>query len=102
VFGYGDRNLEGVWESALANMELYLMLRDRSMAFRADPEVQAALRAAEVAELGRPTLPDGETYQQLLADRTSLEDYDLDPARTKAYGYARIQRLALEHLLGVR
>jgi xylose isomerase len=37
-------NMEGVWESARSNMELYLILRDRSRAFRADPKVQEALR----------------------------------------------------------
>jgi xylose isomerase len=95
-------NIDGVWESALANMELYLTLRDRARAFRADPEVQDALQAARVEELGSPTLNDGESYQQLLDDRTAFEDYDLEPARTQGYGYARLQRLALEHLLGVR
>ena len=37
-------------------------------AFRADPEVQEALAAARVPELARPTLGDGETYEDLLAD----------------------------------
>jgi xylose isomerase len=95
-------NLDGVWESARANMELYLMLRDRARAFRADPEVQEALTAARVEELSNPTLSDGETYQQLLADPTAYEDYDPEPARTQGYGYAHLQRLAVEHLLGVR
>ena len=95
-------NMDGVWESAMANMELYITLRDRSKAFRADPEVQEALAVAEVAELSRPSLNDGESYDDLLADRSSFEDYDLESARTKGYGFARIQRLALEHLLGVR
>jgi xylose isomerase len=92
----------GVWESARANMELYLTLRDRARAFRADPEVQEALDAAGVGELSQPTLGDSETYQGLLSDRSALEDYDLEPARTRGYGFARVQRLALEHLLGVR
>ena len=65
-------NMDGVWESARANMELYLMLRDRARAFRADPEVQEALEAARVGELSSPTLSDGETYQQLLADPTRV------------------------------
>ena len=95
-------NLDGVWESARANMELYLLLRDRARAFRADPEVQGALKAARVEELSSPTLSDGETYQQLLADRTAYEDYDPDPARTQGYGYAHLQRLAVQHLLGAR
>ena len=95
-------NMDGVWESARANMELYIALRDRSKAFRADPRVQDALQASEVAELGKPTLNDGETYEQLLTDRGAFEDYDIDAARTKGYGFARLQRYALEHLLGVR
>jgi len=95
-------NIDGVWESARANMELYLTLRDRARAFRADPEVQQALEAAGVGELSQPTLTDSETFQQLLDDRSALEDYDLEPARTRGYGFAHLQRLALEHLLGVR
>jgi xylose isomerase len=95
-------DIDGVWESARANMELYLTLRDRARAFRADPEVQQALEAAGVGELSQPTLGDSETYQELLGDRSALEDYDLEPARTRGYGFAHVQRLALEHLLGVR
>jgi xylose isomerase len=95
-------NIDGVWESARANMELYLMLRDRARAFRADPEVQEALKAARVAELSSPTLNDGETYKGLLEDRSAFEDYDLQPARTQGYGFARLQRLAVQHLLGAR
>jgi xylose isomerase len=93
---------EGVWESARANMELYLMLRDRARAFRADPEVQEALDAAHVGELSQPTLDDGETHEQLLADTTAFEDYNLDTPRTQGYGFARLQRLAVQHLLGAR
>ncbi len=95
-------NLDGVWESARANMELYLTLRDRARAFRADPEVQEALKAARVEELSSPTLSEGETFEQLLADSTAYEDYDPEPARTQGYGYAHLQRLAVEHLLGAR
>ena len=64
--------------------------------------MQEALTAAGVAELSRPTLGEGETYEQLLADRSAYEDYDLDVPRTKGYGFAELQRLAIEHLLGVR
>jgi xylose isomerase len=95
-------NIDGVWESARANMELYLMLRDRARAFRADPEVQEALEAAGVGELSSPTLNDGETYKGLVEDRSAFEDYDLQPARTQGFGFARLQRLAVQHLLGAR
>ena len=43
-----------------------------------------------------------ETYEQLLADRSSFEDYDIDRARTQGYAFAALQRLAIEHLLRVR
>jgi len=95
-------DIDGVWESALANMELYLSLREKAKAFRADPEVQEALEAARVGELGQPTLGDGETYAELLNDTSAFEDFDIERARTQGYGFARIQRLAIEHLLGVR
>src|ERR671932_623445 len=95
-------NIDGVWESALANMELYVSLREKARAFRADPEVKEALEAARVAELAQPTLGDSESYRELLADRSAFEDYDIDRARTQGYGFARVQRLAIEHLLGIR
>ena len=95
-------DMDGVWQSALANMELYITLRERSKEFRADPRVQEALAESGVDALNDPTLDPGEDHAALLADRSSFEDYDLDAARTKGYGYARIQRYAIEHLLGVR
>ena len=64
--------------------------------------MQEALAAARVPELARPTLGEGEGYADLLADRSAYEDFDIDRARTQGYGFARVQRLALEHLLGVR
>ena len=52
----GPRTPAGVWTSAASNMATYLLLKERAAAFRADPEVQEALRASQVAELGVPTL----------------------------------------------
>jgi xylose isomerase len=95
-------DMDGVWESARANMDLYLTLRERAKAFRADPEVQDALETARVGELSRPTLHEGEGYAELLADRSAFEDYDIEVARTRGYGFAQLQRLAVEHLIGAR
>ena len=64
--------------------------------------MQDALQAARVAELAQPTLTEGETYDQLLQDRSAFEDFDIDRARTQGYGFARLQRLAIEHLPGTR
>ena len=64
--------------------------------------MQEALEAARVSELAQPTLGEGETYEQLLADGSAFEDFDIDRARNQGYGFARVQRLAIEHLLGTR
>jgi xylose isomerase len=93
----------GVWDSARANIQNYLMLKERAAAFRADPEVQAALAASRVPELSTPTLADGETYDDLLADRSAFEDFDPSPYFDgKGFGFVRLQQLATEHLLGAR
>jgi xylose isomerase len=92
----------GVWESAKANIRMYLLLKERAKAFRADPEVQEALAAAKVAELGKPTLNPGETYADLIADRSAFEDYDADAAGAQGYHFVKLNQLAIEHVLGAR
>ena len=95
-------NIDGVWASAAANMRTYLLLKERAAAFRADPEVHEALIAAGVADLSVPTLVDGETYADLLADTASFEHFDADARGARGHGAGRIDQLALEHLLGAR
>ncbi|PZM94087.1 MAG: xylose isomerase [Actinobacteria bacterium] len=95
-------DISGVWASAEANMRTYLLLKERAKAFRADPEVQEALAAAKVGELSVPTLNDGETYADLLADRSAFEDFDPDAVGAQGYHFVRLNQLAVEHLLGAR
>ena len=95
-------DLEGVWESAAANMRMYLLLKERARAFRADPEVQEALRASRVAELATPTLAPGETHADLVADRSAFEDFDPGAAGQRGFGFVRLNQLAIDHLLGAR
>jgi len=93
----------GVWESARANMRTYLLLKERAQAFRNDPEVKEALEAAKVNELSQPTLGAGESYVDLLNDRSAFEDFDASAYfGGKGGGYVRLQQLATEHLLGAR
>jgi xylose isomerase len=87
----------GVWASAASNMRSYLILKERARAFRADPEVQEALAASRVEQLAVPTLSQGETYASLGAD-----DFDLEAAAARGFHYARLDQLAVEHLLGAR
>jgi xylose isomerase len=93
---------DDVWVSAAANMRTYLLLKERAAAFRADPEVQEALAAAGVEDLSVPTLGDGETYEDLLADQAAVERFDADAKGARPHGATRIDQLALEHLLGAR
>jgi xylose isomerase len=95
-------DIAGVWASAAANMRTYLLLKERSAAFRADPEVTEAMAAAKVAELAQPTLAAGESYAELMADRSAFEDYDADTVGARGCGFVRLTQLALEHLLGAR
>ncbi|MBD0292383.1 MAG: xylose isomerase [Jiangellaceae bacterium] len=92
---------EGVWASAAANMETYLLLKERAAEFRADPAVHEALEASKVAELSVPTLTDTESYADLLRDRSAFEDFGPDAAGHPGYGYAHLNQLAVRHLIGV-
>ncbi len=95
-------DMDGVWASAAANMRTYLLLEERAAAFRADPEVQEALAASQVAELGVPTLADGESYTDFLADASAYESFDVEAAAARGYGFGRLDQLAVEHVLGAR
>jgi xylose isomerase len=64
--------------------------------------VQAALEASKVAELAVPTLAAGETYADLLADRSAYESFDADAVAEKGYSFIQLDQLAVEHLLGAR
>ena len=95
-------DINGVWASAAANMATYLLLKQRAAAFRSDPEVQSALEAARVPELGLPTLAAGESYEDLLADRSAFEDFDADVVGERGYSFVQLDQLAVEHVLGAR
>jgi xylose isomerase len=93
---------EGVWASAAGCMRNYLILKDRAAAFRADPEVQQALRDSRLDQLARPTVAEGETLADLLADRTAYEDFDPEPVAARGMAFERLDQLAMDHLLGAR
>jgi xylose isomerase len=95
-------NMDGVWASAAANMRTYLLLKERAAAFRADPEVTAALAASLVPDLSTPTLNAGETAADLKADRGAYEDFDVAGAGARGFGFVQLNQLALEHLLNAR
>ncbi|MFJ4707594.1 xylose isomerase [Streptomyces anulatus] len=91
---------DGVWASAAGCMRNYLILKERAAAFRADPEVRAALRASRLDELARPTASEG--LAGLLADRSAYEDFDVDAAAARGMAFEALDQLAMDHLLAVR
>ncbi|MCZ0982740.1 xylose isomerase [Streptomyces diastatochromogenes] len=93
-------DFDGVWASAAGCMRNYLLLAERSRAFRADPEVQAALAASRLPELALPTAQDG--LAGLLADRSAFEEFDVDATARRGMAFEQLDQLALEHLLGAR
>ena len=90
-------DIAGVWASAAGCMRNYLILRAKAKAYRADPDVRAALAAARVPELSQPTLAPGETLADLAKD-----DFDVQAAAERGFAVERLDQLALEHLFGVR
>ena len=92
--------MEGVWESARANMEMYLRLAEKAREFRADPITQELMEEASVYELAQPTLDPGETIDDFLADRSAYEDFDADAKGAREYHYVELYHHAMRHLIG--
>jgi xylose isomerase len=88
---------DGVWASAAACMHNYLILRHKVRRFRADPDVQAALRAARVDGLAVATLSDGETWRDVAGVTP-----DVAGLAERGMAFEQLDQLALEHLYGVR
>jgi hypothetical protein len=106
---FAARALQGVFAAVLAPAALSLISvtftdsKERAKAFNADPEVQAALKASRVNEIHKSTLNPGETYGDLLSDRSSYEDFDANSYfNGKGFNFVRLNQLALEHLMGAR
>ena len=93
-------DLDGVWASAAGCMRNYLILKERAAAFRADPEVQEALRASRLDQLAQPTAGDG--LEALLADRSAFEEFDVEATAARGMAFEHLDQLAMDHLLGAR
>ncbi|MEV0844315.1 xylose isomerase [Streptomyces sp. NPDC049954] len=93
-------DFDGVWASAAGCMRNYLILKERAAAFRADPKVQEALRAARLDQLAAPTAEDG--LASLLADDSAYTGFDVEAAAARGMAFEQLDQLAMDHLLGVR
>ena len=88
--------MQGVWDSAAANMEMYLMLAEKAKAFRADPRTQELMEEASILELAVPTMAPGETIEDL------RKEADIDPEEVakREYRFVELYQHAMRHLIG--
>jgi xylose isomerase len=94
---YRNEDPDGVWEFAAGCMRTYLALADAARRFDALPEVQEAMAAASVAELGEAsTSGAGE------ADALKAEVDALDALAERGYHNERLDQLVVDVLLGTR
>ncbi len=93
---FRNEDAAGVWDFAEGCMRTYRALADAAQRFDALPEVQEALEAASVAELGVPSV-DGDGPDALKAEAERL-----DELARRGYGNERLDQLVVDVLLGVR
>ncbi len=89
--------MQGIWDSAKANMETYLMLAEKARAFRADPAVQQLMTDNGIFDSAVPTLAAGESVADFLA---ADEPFDADAAGVREYRFVELYQAAMRHLVG--
>ncbi|QXT62833.1 xylose isomerase [Tessaracoccus palaemonis] len=89
--------MQGIWDSAKANMETYLMLAEKARAFRADPAVQQLMTDNGIFDSAVPTLAAGESVADFLA---ADEPFDADAAGAREYRFVELYQAAMRHLVG--
>jgi xylose isomerase len=94
---YRTEDPQGVWDFARGCMRNYLILKEKAAAFRADPEVQAAMEASGVNEIAVPTMALGEAPTAVRNDT-----FDPNERAARGAGLDRLDQLFLEHLFGTR
>jgi xylose isomerase len=96
---YRGENAEGVWDFAAGCMRTYLILKEKAKRFDQDPEIQAALKASSVAELGEPTIG---KYSAAAAQALRADPGDPDKLAVRGYANEHLDQLVMELLMGVR
>jgi len=96
---YRSENAEGVWAFAAGCMRTYLILKEKAKRFDQDPEIQAALKAASVAELGESTVG---KYSAAAAQALQADPGDPDKLAVRGYANEHLDQLVMELLMGVR
>ena len=94
---YRNEDADGVWDFARGCMRTYSALAERAAQFDALAEVQEAMMAASVAELGEPSVDPSDD-----ADALKAEVDGLDALGARGYFNERLDQLLVEVLMGLR
>jgi xylose isomerase len=97
---YRTESVDGVWDFARGCMRTYLILREKTMRFHADAEIQAALAEAMVARVHDPAIGGAVSADSIAALRRG--PHDVEALAARGYGNERLDQLVTELLLGVR
>ena len=93
---YRSEDAAGVWDFAAGCMRTYRALAERAALFDSLPQVQEAMAAASVEELGRASTSGAEE-----ADALKAEAEGLDALAVRGYANERLDQLVVEVLLGL-
>jgi xylose isomerase len=93
---YRNEDRAGVWDFAAGCMATYRALAEKAAHFDSLPEVQEALAAASVGELGEASVA-GDDPETLKTESDAL-----DALAERGYFNERLDQLVIEVLLGVR
>jgi xylose isomerase len=96
---YRNADETDVWAFARGCMSTYAALAERARHFDSLPEVQEAMMAASVGELGQASL-DGGAETEAAALKSAAGD--LDRLAARGYGNEHLDQLVIDVLLGVR
>jgi xylose isomerase len=80
-------------------MRTYLAFKAKAARFKTDPDIAAALAAASVPELGKPTVGQ---YSAESAKALKAETFDLAALADRGYANERLDQLVVELILGLR
>jgi xylose isomerase len=97
---YRTETIDGVWEFARGCMRTYLILREKAERFRADPEIQGALRDAMGPDIATPAIGGAVNAESIAALRRG--PHDVEALAARGYGHERLDQLVTELLLGAR
>ena len=93
-------DMDGVWDSAAANMATYLLLKERALGLPRRPRGAGSPRPSgrHRPAPAHPRAPANPWPTYVPATR----GFDPDTAGERGYGFVRLNQLALEHLVGAR